>query len=264
MSTFKIKRGKKAVIELSSSSVKLLIGPIGSTSLNSFKTLSERTKTTDGLQGNKMNLSWYQKNVLPTIIEYKNICDKEGVNNIVSTATAVYRKSANCSEVFDLVEEAIGVRPILLSGQQEAELAPLSYLTLNKNYRGWILFIDQGRGSTELSLVSPQRIITKNYSIPHGNNDIREMGVKNIVNDLERNKEVQNILSKAIKNDAILVASGGILTKNAGFEKGSFISENSLKEDIFCIFKYIMQKTDNESLQINVGDSTLGAFYKYD
>jgi len=49
MSTFKIKRGKKAVIELSSSSVKLLIGPIGSTSLNSFKTLSERTKTTDGL-----------------------------------------------------------------------------------------------------------------------------------------------------------------------------------------------------------------------
>lgn len=254
---------KKAILELSSSSVKLLIGNEGNTNLRMFKTFSERTVTTNGLRGGRMNLKWYKSKVLPTIIKYVRICETEGVDNITCIATAVYRNSVNYSEIFDLIREETGVEPILLSGDEEAELSSKAYAKLSKGSQGYVLFIDQGRGSTEFVLTNPRGRVNMVYSFPHGNADIRSLRESGIISFMENNKAIQGVIERVISMNALIVGSGGILTKNAGFKKGQNVRLSKLGEEIFCIFRYILEKTGNSKMQINPGDTSLGAFYVY-
>ena len=266
MIIYRLKRfssNKKAIIELSSSSVKLLIGQEGSINLNQFKSFSERTTTTKGLKGNLMDIQWYKSNILPVIIKYKDICDSNGVSNIICIATAVYRNSNNYSDIFKLIYEETGIKPILLSGEQEAALSPKAYMKLNRRNKDWILFIDQGRGSTELTLTNPVGSILTSYSFSHGNADIRSFGTDRIITCLENDRIVQKIIKQSINKKAKLVASGGILTKNAGFKKGQLIISDDIQDNIFCILKYILEKTQSNRIQINPGDSILGAFYTF-
>lgn len=254
---------KKAIIELSSSSVKLLIGTNGSTNLRAFKALSEKTTTTNGLKGGKMNIKWYSSKVLPVISKYVGICNSEGVDNITCIATAVYRDSKNCSEIFNLIKEKTGIEPILLSGNEEAELSSRAYMKLNRGNQDWTLFIDQGRGSTEFVLTNPKGRVNLVYSFPHGNADIRSLHESGIISLLDKSRVIQGIIERTISMNARLVGSGGILTKNAGFKGGQNITSKDLEEEIFCIYRYILEKTENNKMQINPGDTSLGAFYVY-
>ena len=254
---------KKAIIELSSSSVKLLIGTEGNTNLRAFKTFSKRTVTTDGLRGGKMDIKWYSSKILPVIDEYVGICNSEGVDNIICIATAVYRDSKNCSEIFNLIKERTGIEPILLSGNEEAELSSKAYMKLNKGNQDWILFIDQGRGSTEFVLTNPRGRVNLVYSFPHGNADIRLLHESGIISLLDKSKIIQGIIGRSISMNARLVGGGGILTKNAGFRGGQFINLKKLEGEILCIYRYILEKIQNNKMQINPGDTSLGAFYVY-
>lgn len=254
---------KKAIIELSSSSVKLLIGQEGSTNINQFKSFSERTTTTKGLRAGQMDIRWYKSNVLPVIVKYKNICDSIGVDNIICIATAVYRNSRNYSDIFKLIQEETGIKPVLISGEQEASLSSVAYMKLNKRNKNWILFIDQGRGSTEMTLTSPVGSILVSYSFPHGNADIRALGSERIISYLDDDRNVQKIIKQAVTKKAELVASGGILTKMAGFKKGQLVEPKDFNDDIFCVLNYIFTKTQNKHILVNPGDSILGAFYTF-
>ena len=254
---------KKAIIELSSSSVKLLIGQEGSTNINQFKSFSERTTTTKGLRAGRMDIRWYKSNILPVIVRYKNICDSSGVDNIICIATAVYRNSSNYSDIFKIIQEETNIKPILISGEQEAALSPSAYMKLNKRNKDWILFIDQGRGSTEITLTNPVGSTLMSYSFPHGNADIRSLSSEKIISYLEKDRDVQKIIKQAVNKKARLVASGGILTKMAGFKKGQLVESKDFNDDIFCVLDYILTKTQNSHIQVNPGDSILGAFYTF-
>lgn len=197
-----IKRGdKRAILELSSSSVKLLIGPSGTPrGMNSFSSISEKTSTTEGLQGGRMNIDWYKSHVLPEIIKFRDYCDRSGVSQIECIATAVYRKSENRDDIFNLIKDTVDINPILASGEFEASLAPLGFVSTSK-IDGWKLFIDQGRGSTELTLMNPMNTVVTSYSIPYGNADLRAAGdIKKFVsNILSNDNKVKQVLSMAEK-----------------------------------------------------------------
>jgi exopolyphosphatase/guanosine-5'-triphosphate,3'-diphosphate pyrophosphatase len=71
------------------------------------------------------------------------------VDRRVAIATSASRDAGNREEFFDLAESALGVRPRLISGDEEARLA-FAGATVHAGVTGPIVVSDIGGGSTEL------------------------------------------------------------------------------------------------------------------
>lgn len=75
--------------------------------------------------------------------------DGAGVGRRVAMATSASRDAANREEFFDLAESALGVRPRLITGEEEARLAFVG-ATAEARLPGPLVVSDIGGGSTEL------------------------------------------------------------------------------------------------------------------
>jgi len=69
-----------------------------------------------------------------------------------ATATSAARDAANSAQFFDAAERALGVRPELLSGEEEARLSFIGATAELPAQDGPFLVVDVGGGSTELVL----------------------------------------------------------------------------------------------------------------
>jgi exopolyphosphatase/guanosine-5'-triphosphate,3'-diphosphate pyrophosphatase len=88
---------------------------------------------------------------LTVLREYREVIERLGVTSIRSTATSAARDSSNRDEFFDAAEAALGARPELLSGEEEAALSFLG-ATATIDAPGPYLVVDIGGGSTEFVL----------------------------------------------------------------------------------------------------------------
>jgi exopolyphosphatase / guanosine-5'-triphosphate,3'-diphosphate pyrophosphatase len=89
---------------------------------------------------------------LTVLREYREVIDRlGGVTSIRATATSAARDSANREEFFDAAEAALGARPELLSGEEEAALSFLG-ATATIAAPAPYLVVDIGGGSTEFVL----------------------------------------------------------------------------------------------------------------
>lgn len=75
--------------------------------------------------------------------------DRAGVDRRAAMATSASRDAANREEFFDLAESALGVRPRLISGDEEARLA-YAGATAEAQFAAPVVVSDIGGGSTEL------------------------------------------------------------------------------------------------------------------
>lgn len=75
--------------------------------------------------------------------------DRAEVERRAAMATSASRDAANREEFFDLAESALGVRPRLISGDEEARLA-YAGATAEAHFAGPVVVSDIGGGSTEL------------------------------------------------------------------------------------------------------------------
>jgi exopolyphosphatase / guanosine-5'-triphosphate,3'-diphosphate pyrophosphatase len=82
--------------------------------------------------------------------QYRALAARWGVTRLRATATSAARDAANSSDFFDAAERALGVRPELLSGDEEARLSFRGATAGASSSRGPFLIIDLGGGSTEL------------------------------------------------------------------------------------------------------------------
>src|SRR4051812_9384601 len=80
--------------------------------------------------------------------EYRGVIQDLGATRVRATATSAARDAANREEFFDAAEEALGRRPELLSGDEEAALS-FSGATNDLREGGPFLVVDIGGGSTE-------------------------------------------------------------------------------------------------------------------
>ncbi len=80
---------------------------------------------------------------------YRKIIDEHGAERVRMTATSAARDAANRDDFFDAAEVAIGVRPELLSGDEEAALSFLGATAELDPADGPFLVVDIGGGSTE-------------------------------------------------------------------------------------------------------------------
>jgi exopolyphosphatase / guanosine-5'-triphosphate,3'-diphosphate pyrophosphatase len=88
---------------------------------------------------------------------YHEILDRHGVERVRVAATSASRDAANRDEFLDAVEELIGTRPELLSGDEEGRLSFRGATGELDPATGPFLVIDIGGGSTEL-IVGTDRV----------------------------------------------------------------------------------------------------------
>lgn len=94
--------------------------------------------------------------------EYRSRIEHFGVQRVRATATSAARDAANSRHFFDAAERALGVRPELLSGDEEARLSFIGATAELSTQDGPFLIIDVGGGSTELVLgtTEPEALIS--------------------------------------------------------------------------------------------------------
>ncbi len=80
---------------------------------------------------------------------YKAAIDAHGVTAVRMTATSAARDAANAEEFFAAAEAAIGVRPELITGEEEGELSFAGATADLDPADGPFLVVDIGGGSTE-------------------------------------------------------------------------------------------------------------------
>ncbi len=83
---------------------------------------------------------------------YRSILDEHGVERIRMTATSAARDAANRDEFFDAAEAVVGIRPELITGDQEAALSFRGATDELDPSEGPFLVVDIGGGSTEFIL----------------------------------------------------------------------------------------------------------------
>jgi exopolyphosphatase/guanosine-5'-triphosphate,3'-diphosphate pyrophosphatase len=96
---------------------------------------------------------------------YKAIVDEHGAERLRVTATSAARDAVNRDEFFDVAEAILGVRPELLSGEEEAELSFLGATAELDPADGPFLVVDIGGGSTEFILGTTEVEASKSVDI---------------------------------------------------------------------------------------------------
>jgi len=87
--------------------------------------------------------------VLAALREYRRALDDHGVDRVRMVATSAARDAANRDDLFDAAEEVLGVRPELLSGDEEGRLSFAGATSELDPGDGPFLVVDIGGGSTE-------------------------------------------------------------------------------------------------------------------
>ncbi|MGQ0432320.1 MAG: Ppx/GppA phosphatase family protein [Microthrixaceae bacterium] len=84
------------------------------------------------------------------LLRYKSSIDAHGATAVRMTATSAARDAGNADAFFDAAEAAIGVRPELISGEEEGQLIFAGATAELDPADGPFLVVDIGGGSTEL------------------------------------------------------------------------------------------------------------------
>lgn len=154
--------GPVAAIDCGSNSTRLLIathGPTGHQTLTRPMTI---TRLAEGVDATGELAPAAIRRTLDALVEFRSLMDDAGVEPSVSTvrmvATSAARDASNSDEFFDAAEAIVGVRPQLLSGDEEAHLSFVGATAELDPADGPFLVVDIGGGSTEfvLGTVSPE------------------------------------------------------------------------------------------------------------
>lgn len=229
---------KIAVIELSTTAVKLLLADqdkikSGEFDFNHFKRdLSTRTDTGSLLDSdNVMDVEGFVDTVIPAIKNYVDFASKSNVKDLYGVATAAYRTAYNRNQIIDLVRLNCHINIKILTKKEEAS-ATLNAFAFSKpsniNYEKDknYMFIDQGGGSTEITIFKGQNIV-ETYSV--------------------------NLGSTSLKNIFFKEA-----TTNTTFEKAFRDSEELIKEKMKVYFKNYSPRNLG-SFCVSVGNSIIQA-----
>ena len=82
--------------------------------------------------------------------QYREVMDRHQVEGVRATATSAARDAENRDSFLDAAEDAIGVRPELIGGEEEGRLSFLGATASLDRAEGPFLVVDIGGGSTEI------------------------------------------------------------------------------------------------------------------
>jgi exopolyphosphatase/guanosine-5'-triphosphate,3'-diphosphate pyrophosphatase len=139
-----------AAVDVGTNSTRLLVADLDGAS-GSLRTVDRRTRITRLGQGVHENRRLDPEAIARTIAvleEYAQAISEHGVTRVRMTATSASRDATNRDDFFDPAERIVGVRPELISGEEEAALE-YAGATHELSEPEPYLLIDVGGGSTE-------------------------------------------------------------------------------------------------------------------
>ena len=168
-----------AAVDIGTNSVRLLVADVDGAGADARVTTIDRrmyiTRLGQGVDGDRRLHPDAIARTLAVLDEYGNVARELGVEALRATATSAARDAGNRDELFDPAEVALGWRPELLSGEEEARLSFLGATaslrvagspgvagSMEMGEPAPYLVVDIGGGSTEfvLGTDAPEALIS--------------------------------------------------------------------------------------------------------
>ncbi len=157
---------KLAAIDLGSNAIRLLIsdvteGPQGAVDFGKAALVRVPLRLGfDVFETGSISEEKIQK-LLKTVQSYKLLLDVYEVKHLKACATSAMRDAENAAEVIQRIKAETGIAIEVISGQDEAAFIYENHVAENMNSKNDYLYIDVGGGSTELTLFSGGKLVTK-------------------------------------------------------------------------------------------------------
>jgi exopolyphosphatase / guanosine-5'-triphosphate,3'-diphosphate pyrophosphatase len=140
-----------AAVDIGTNSTNLLVVDSSGTEIDRVVAI---TRLGEGVHHTRRLGDGPMERTLAQLAEHRSLLDRHGVTRVRAVATSATRDAVNGAEFLDRAEAVLGVRPELLSGQDEGRLAFLGATAglESVDARPPYLVVDIGGGSTELML----------------------------------------------------------------------------------------------------------------
>jgi exopolyphosphatase / guanosine-5'-triphosphate,3'-diphosphate pyrophosphatase len=236
-----------ASIDCGTNSTRLLI----SDGANTIERRMIITRLGQGVDKAKALLPDAIARVVAALEQYRELMDKHGVEKVRMAATSAARDAANRDEFFGAAETVIGVRPELLSGDEEAALSFAGATAELDPNDGPFLVVDIGGGSTELIVGSSEPEAARSLDIGCvrlteqflDGDPPRPEELSNAVGYARDSLEELRLELPAIDSGRRLVGLAGTITTVAAIEQGlaeydrdkihHFVLTKAAAEDVF-------------------------------
>jgi exopolyphosphatase/guanosine-5'-triphosphate,3'-diphosphate pyrophosphatase len=137
-----------AAIDCGTNSVRLLVSEDGRSTLERLMRITRLGQGVD--RSGRLDPDAVDRTVA-VLREYRDVMDRFEVDRVRMTATSAARDAANRDDFFAAAEAAVGMRPELLSGEEEGRLSFLGATAELDPADGPFLVFDIGGGSTEFT-----------------------------------------------------------------------------------------------------------------
>ena len=234
---------KFAVLELSTKAVKLLIGkdieairrnvnsigpgPTGvKFDFGNFFRTSDKVDVGKWLDAqNVMNVRYFSSRVIGSILQKKALMLEHGVDTVYTIATAAYRTAANREEILDMIRERARINVRILSKEEESTATLFAYAFTSvyrlQVLRSHVVMIDQGGGSTEVSVFTANKPAGSPYSI--------NLGTTALHNYLFRESTPRTPVEQALRN-----SDRKVKERLVSFYK-NMDETMSIGDNVFCV-----------------------------
>jgi exopolyphosphatase / guanosine-5'-triphosphate,3'-diphosphate pyrophosphatase len=138
-----------AAVDIGTNSVLLLIAHLGGSGLEVVEERAKVTRLGEGVDRSGMLAVGAVERTLDYLVEIHQILGARGVGHLDVVATSVLRDAREGREFLDRAETILGVRPRIITGEEEGRLSFVGGVS-GLGCRGTVLLVDPGGGSTEL------------------------------------------------------------------------------------------------------------------
>ncbi|MDB6130211.1 MAG: Ppx/GppA phosphatase [Verrucomicrobiales bacterium] len=142
---------RRAVIDIGTNSVKLLIGDVQGKTVIPLLEESDQTRLGQGFYDNQMLQKGAVRATAEAVAEFKGLAGVWGVTP-KCIATSAVRDAKNSGELLGLIHELSGLSVEIISGDKEAEWVFEGVLSDSRYVDRTLLIMDVGGGSTEFIL----------------------------------------------------------------------------------------------------------------
>ena len=148
-----------AAVDCGTNSTRLLVSDGGT---RTIERLMRITRLGEGVDASGALASEAVNRTLDVLREFRQVMSTNGVEHVRMTATSAARDAANREDFFKGADEIVGVRPELLSGEEEARLSFLGATSQLDPADGPFLVVDIGGGSTEFAVgtTEPESVLS--------------------------------------------------------------------------------------------------------
>jgi exopolyphosphatase / guanosine-5'-triphosphate,3'-diphosphate pyrophosphatase len=141
---------RRAVIDIGTNSVKVLVADLADGRLTPVSEMSRQTRLGAGFYGTQKLLQPAIALTAAAVAEFRDAAVKLGASSVRVIATSAARDARNAVELLDAVRTASGLETEILSGDKEAEWVFRGVTSSPDLAQAPVLILDVGGGSTEL------------------------------------------------------------------------------------------------------------------